>query len=381
MTDAISDYTTHEVLTTPSDLVSPQALERMRHLILSTGQAGVSPPDGLNLLAFPGLLSQGRLTIAGLLLAGSEQALRQVLPGFGWSYQYAPFGTEILDAQKGCCAIPEAVDLLLGLILSHSPVFTTQRKDRRVEVHPYPHTALREALWNAFGHHDLSQCKEIRVRQTSDKVEILSPGQLPEGVTPENILHALRQARNALLMKTLSLLGVAGHPTPGIEQMFWAMLSEGQSAPAVDEPEQSTRITFSGWAGFDLWPIFIEEEIEVGRTLNVDHLLLLRHLLLTADVGADAAAQICQRSEPETRRLLSEMTDWGYTRHNYAHTDQFWSLQPAMFDRFSSKQALIRQRQLYYNDLGRMPTGCSRRQSHRNRDAQVETNAQAAALA
>lgn len=40
-----------------------------------------------------------------------------------------------------------------------------------------------------------------------------------------------------------------------------------------------------------------------------------------------------------------------YTRHNYAQKDQFWSLQLAMFDRLSSKHALIRQRQLYYNDL------------------------------
>jgi len=349
MTIVDADHTAQEILTAPSELVSSQALENLKRFTPS----GISSLDDMDLLASLGLLPHGHLTIAGLLLAGCEDALGQIIPGFGWSYQYAPYDGKIVEFHEASCTILEAVERLVSLISGHSPVFTIQRKDRSVDVYAYPAAALYQALWNAFGHRDLRLGRKIQVLQTADRVEIVSPGGLPGGITPDNIFHAPRQVRNLHLMQALSLLGLVGQAIPGIEQMIWAMLADGKEPPVIEAIEQEVRITLNGGAGLELWPVFIEEESGLGRSLNINHLLLLRHLLMSAEVDRDATALICQCSEAEAIHLLSELSGWGYLRYGIVAGEEFWSLQPPIFPRLSSPSALIRQRQLYRMDLQR----------------------------
>lgn len=331
-------------------MISAEALEKMRQALKQVDPDSASIQEN-ELLTATRCVVNGNLTVGGLLLAGHEQSLQQILPGLGWSYQYAPFGRETLDMQQGHGNILESVDRLLALILKHTPVFTTQRKDRRVEIYPYPISALQEALWNAFIHQDLQSGTQIQVYHTTDFVQITNSGRLPEGVNSTNLLHAPRRARNPHLIQILKSLNLVGHDTQGIEKMVWAMLAEGKESPTFEEIDQQVRVTFSGWAGFVLWPVFVEEETTLGNVLSVDHLLLMRRLLLIADVDIATAAEICQRSEPEAHQLLIEMTGQGYLLHNYVNKEEIWSLQPKMFDRITSEWGLIRQRQMYYADL------------------------------
>jgi ATP-dependent DNA helicase RecG len=345
------DDSAQEIAAEPLNFVAPPAVAHLRALAARNNPGLALPDDDLGALCALGLASGGKLILAGLLLAGSEQALRQALPGYGWVYRYAPFDGKVTETQQGSGAVLGAVECLIRLIQHHSPVFVTHRKEQSVEIHAYPIIALQQALLNAFGHQDLRSGQPIQVLQTTDHVQITNPGRLPDGAAPENILHTPCQARNRRLMQVLSLLGLAGLPVPGIEQIVWTMLAAGKEPPVFQQNDRAVRITLSGWAGFEAWPAFVQEETDLGRALNVDHLLLLHHLLLNVDVDGESAALICTIDEAEAHRLLTQMTEWGYLRHHYAQRDEFWALQPVMFERVSSKWALIRQRQLYYADL------------------------------
>ena len=69
------------------------------------------------------------------------------------------------------------------------------------EIWEYPPEALREALVNALVHRDYTASGEIQVRVYGDRVEIWSPGGLPDGISLEDLRregHASRP-RNPLL--------------------------------------------------------------------------------------------------------------------------------------------------------------------------------------
>lgn len=60
----------------------------------------------------------------------------------------------------------------------------------------YPHLAIRELLVNAFIHRDWTKNNYVRVVVYSDRLEILSPGALPNGMTIEKIKYGEQSLRN-----------------------------------------------------------------------------------------------------------------------------------------------------------------------------------------
>ena len=71
---------------------------------------------------------------------------------------------------------------------------------RRVERLVYPPDALREGIVNALIHRDyLLTSTDIELAVYSDRLEIVSPGRLPNGITPDRMRAGTRAARNQIL--------------------------------------------------------------------------------------------------------------------------------------------------------------------------------------
>ncbi len=71
---------------------------------------------------------------------------------------------------------------------------------RRAERWTYPEDAIREAIVNALIHRDyLLTETDIELVVYRDRLEIVSPGKLPNGITPERMRAGVRSARNPLL--------------------------------------------------------------------------------------------------------------------------------------------------------------------------------------
>ena len=71
---------------------------------------------------------------------------------------------------------------------------------RREEVSAYPREAVREAVVNALVHRDyLLSNTDIELTIYDDRLEIISPGRLPNGITPARMLTGCRAARNQLI--------------------------------------------------------------------------------------------------------------------------------------------------------------------------------------
>lgn len=331
-----ADATAFTVAEPVEPLLSPAALERLRDLAQQEqAPAELLRKSDLDLLGALDVLRDGQLTKAGLLLAGNAEAIGRHLPHFGWTHERMTSATAYADRAdgqgSGALALPLALQAIEARILADNPITTVEHGLYHFEFRAYPGAALREALLNALCHLDLRLASPVLVKQFPRRLEISNPGGLIGGITSANILHHPPLARNPLLVQALSKLRLVNRSNLGVGRMFEAMLMEGKAPPLIVDQNSAVRVVFRRQQTSAPFRQFIADEAKAGRVLDVDHLLLLRHLLDHADIEASAAAVLCQRHPGEMRDILDDMVaPYGYLERGGLGRNPWWRLLPAL---------------------------------------------------
>jgi ATP-dependent DNA helicase RecG len=111
--------------------------------------------------------------------------------------------TPLLDA-TGAIVENGLVEQALEFVRRNTPVTARLENGRRIEKPAYPQEALREAIVNALIHRDyLLSGTDIELAVYSDRLEIISPGRLMNGMTPERMRAGTRNTRNQLLQDVM----------------------------------------------------------------------------------------------------------------------------------------------------------------------------------
>lgn len=334
-----SDVTAVPVSEPPESLLSPSALERLRDLARQEqAPADLVRKTDLDLLGALDLLRGGKLTKAGLLIAGSAEAIARHLPNYGWTHERMKSATAYTDRADGRetrdLALPLALLALEARINADNPITTVEHGLHHFEFRAYPTVAIREALLNALCHLDLRLASPVLVKQHARKLEISNPGGFVGGITPENILHHPPLARNPLLVHALSKLRLVNRSNLGVGRMFEAMLIEGKEPPLIVDEDSAVRIVFKRQETAAPFREFIADEGRAGRILDVDHLLVLSYLLRHAEVDTPAAAELCQRRDAEMRDILDEMAQlYEYLERGGSGRGTWWRMKPALHKR------------------------------------------------
>ncbi|MBO4508770.1 MAG: putative DNA binding domain-containing protein [Spirochaetaceae bacterium] len=77
-----------------------------------------------------------------------------------------------------------------------------------IDSYEIPLTALRESIVNAVAHRNYMIQENIRISIFDDRLEIISPGTLPPGLSLESALQGKSLSRNPVLAKVLRLMGI-----------------------------------------------------------------------------------------------------------------------------------------------------------------------------
>jgi ATP-dependent DNA helicase RecG len=115
---------------------------------------------------------------------------------------------------------------------------------RRVEIPGLPTEPVREALVNAVIHRDyLLAHTGVELGLYPDRLEIVSPGRLPNGVTVERMLAGTRAARNELLKDVMRDYGYLEHLGLGVPRKIVRGMQEfNGSAPEFVVGEESLTV-------------------------------------------------------------------------------------------------------------------------------------------
>ncbi|MCY4201818.1 MAG: putative DNA binding domain-containing protein [Gammaproteobacteria bacterium] len=331
-----TDYTAESAVKTDAALLSATALEALR----DQARKERAPNDLLklsdaDLLATLGLVKRGKLTRAAILLAGTEAAIREFVPGHNWTFLQMASDTDYGIREDRVSALPLSVQRVEELLIPFNPITTHQQGLFHFEYRTWPEIAVREALMNAFCHADLCIAGPIMVKLYPDRLEISNNGGFIAGISPDNILHHQPAARNPLLVEALTRLRLVNRSNLGISRMYSALLIEGKEPPQFREIGESVLVCFFKRDLNAAFRLFAAEESEGGRSLGIDELLLLRYLLQHPEVETGMAATLCQRSVPEIRERLSAMESAGYIDHGGQGRGAYWCIRPDLYNRLT----------------------------------------------
>ena len=140
--------------------------------------------------------------------------------------------------------IPALIDQSKALMTQELRVERLTGSGRFQEVLSLPEFAWLEAIVNAVTHRSYSmQGDGIRIRQFSDRLEVESPGRLPELVRVDNIRRS-RFSRNPHIARVLAeTTDYVREMNEGINRMFQEMQQAGLQPPRIDVTSSGVLVT------------------------------------------------------------------------------------------------------------------------------------------
>jgi len=189
-----------------------------------------------------GILVDGKLTVAGMLLFGKNpskfysNARLRFLRYEGIKAQIGQKINLVKDINIDG-PIPKVIEQAKEIISAQIRDFQTLSKSGKFKTVPeYPEFAWLEGIVNALTHRDYSQKGEhIKVTMYDDRLEILSPGKLPNIVDLNNMRHT-RYSRNPIIARILSELGWVKELNEGVKRIYEEMENYFLKEPQYSEP-------------------------------------------------------------------------------------------------------------------------------------------------
>ena len=151
--------------------------------------------------------------------------------------------------------IDDALEKIKSILLEKSRV--SLKGAERIIAYPYPMESIRETIVNAVAHRDYTISGiDIRVDIFPDRLEIESPGRLPNTITLEAIRVGAKYYRNQILVQYLKETGFMDLHSLGIPNKILKLCTDYTGKePKLEEFENSFKVT--------LYP---KEEKSIGNT-------------------------------------------------------------------------------------------------------------------
>ena len=243
--------------------VDPQKVRLFLARAKSERQWAVNPdiplPEALKKL---NLLQNGRPTVAALLLFASnpQQFLSQAkvrCARFKGTTEVEFLDMKVLEGD----IIAQVEDALAFVRRNTSMAAKIEGLPERKEHWDYPLDALREAVINASCHRDYASPGNIQIRIFDDRLEVWNPGELPEGLTVEDLRQAHESMpRNKLLADAFFLIRFIEQFGTGTGRMITQCRAAGSPEPEFESRAGVFRIVFYR-------PLSVED---LSRDLNLN---------------------------------------------------------------------------------------------------------------
>ncbi len=249
---------------TLSDL-DPAAIEELRSLWRrKSGNPALDSVSDEQLLHDAELVFDDGVTYAALVLLGSRRALGRFLAQAETVFEYRLSETSVehqarTEFREGFFLFKDGLweevnrrndiqHVQEGLFIRDVPTFNEQ--------------VVREAILNAVSHRDYRLPNSVFIRQYPRKLELVSPGGFPPGISEANILFR-QSPRNRRIAEILTKCGLVERSGQGVDKMFRESILEGKPRPKyVGTDEYQVVLTVQG----DIQnPKFLRFMEEVGQ--------------------------------------------------------------------------------------------------------------------
>lgn len=183
-------------------------------------------------------------TVAGLLCYGSNPEARMPHATVVCvSYPGPAPSREIVDRADVGGPIDRQVRDAAAFIDRNTARASTVEGITREEAPRPSLETFREIVANAVAHRHYGIAGPIQVRVLSDRVEVVSPGGLPNGVTPAAMRLGVSIRRNEFLVQHLARLGIVDALGRGIALLYEEAASRGLPEPRIHAEQTATEVS------------------------------------------------------------------------------------------------------------------------------------------
>lgn len=330
------------------DDLDPLEFERVRRLVAESGDradrilAELSDRDLAKALGL--IVSDDEITTGSLLLFGREDALKHFVPTHEAAFQVMR-GLEVEVNEFRRYPLLRIAEEMYQRFTIRNTEEEIQLGLFRVAIPAYSPTAFREAIANALTHRDYLRRGAIHVQWSDEQLEISSPGGFPEGVRVDNLLVAPPHPRSPVLADAFKRIGLVERTGRGINRMFAEQLRVGRPAPDYGRTTEQVVVAVlpGGPANLALTKWVLEQERQ-DRPLTLPELQILSDLLRERRANTADLAALTQRSESETRNVLTRMVERGWVEARGEGRGRTWHLSAAVYRLLDSSFGYVRVR-------------------------------------
>ena len=204
-----------------------------------------------NIDVLDGTKTTSPATVAGLLLFGLNPARRLPQSGISaWSFPgiEKDYNTTDEEVIRGpLVSLGSGDDMVARGVIDRAVDFVKRNMGttawlegaRRRRKPAFPVETIREAIVNAVTHRDYTLAHtDVEISMYKDRIEVISPGRLPNGVTVQKMADGLRAARNEMLKDVLRDYGYVEHMGLGVRnRIIGAMRKHNGTEPDLVEEE------------------------------------------------------------------------------------------------------------------------------------------------
>jgi ATP-dependent DNA helicase RecG len=275
-------------------------IEQFRAMWLrKSGNGALESLSQQQLLEDAELLQDGNLTNAALIFCGTKAALGRYLAQAEVIFEYRSTEASLAHQQRieyrqGFLGILDSLWTTLNL---RNETLHYQEGLFVGDIPAFNESVVREAILNAVAHRDYRRPGSVFVRQFPRKLEIVSPGGLPDGITVDNLLWK-QSPRNRRIAEVCARCGLVERSGQGANRMFEESIKEGKPRPdfkgtdahqvavtlcgEIQNPEFLQFLEKVGQerlASFTTRDLLILDSIQRGETLPAESQDRLPHLL------------------------------------------------------------------------------------------------------
>ena len=252
-------------------------------------------------------------TVAGLLMIGSEDYIRQYVPGNEVLFQ-------VLDGTNVLYNPPAMRCSLLQIFEKCEMMFQSRITEQelsiglfRVPIPNYEKDAFREGFVNALVHRDYFRIGTVHIQLLNNAMTIYSPGCFPEGVRPDNILTAAPRPRNKILAEAAKRIGLAERTGRGVDKIYTAMLRNGHDMPDYSKSDATSVMLRLNSSEVDeqFIRMLVTEEKRIDKVMPLDALIVLSALKNGRQMTIKQLAEQVQKDEPDTRDTVEWLVEIG----------------------------------------------------------------------
>lgn len=178
------------------------------------------------------LVVEGGVTYAALILLGTREALGRHCAQAEVVFEYRSSDAPGPANQRE--------EFRQGVLLSYDRLWelVNLRNDLQhfqdglfvLDVPTFDERAVREAILNSVSHRDYRDAGSVFVRQYPRRIEIVSPGGFPAGITEENLLWQ-QKPRNRRIAEALARCGLVERAGQGFDLIYGECIRHGKALP------------------------------------------------------------------------------------------------------------------------------------------------------